>query len=328
MSHSIGAYSGALALILGTAVGCASSLPGVNLDRASSTTGRPVLDCGPPLSREEIYNALLRILELPSRESLLATSRVSIETNDCEYAIIIEDHDQVAGEPLYFSIDRAGKVTNPPACMWLGDLGNCSIPREAAPLPLSSLKEGCRIEKSWIGLDSLPWGAWLFCGEGQPVLIVEPLSLLGKVEIGSEEQALEFIRFFSSPPNHELFRLNGLAEFSTDPGYWGQNIVQVLGLGAEFHLPKITTTTSNRLCIDEQAAQRTCTLTTFAIRRVAVFFDGNVYDVLEELTEDGSYELREKQLLVRQISRFGLHHDPPSLPEPFFAPDAPPRSPQ
>lgn len=190
-----------------------------------------------------------------------------------------------------------------------------SSPDDAAEpkqLSLNPLRSDCILEKRWVGAAfDLPWGTWLRCGNGEPMLVTQPRNLLGKVAIDSPETALDFVRFFSSPYNHEMFRLNGMLEITSAPEYWGQNVVEATSLGGRFHPPKVTVATRSGSCFRPTGKVEPCEMEEFTINRLAAFYDNNIYEVVETVTEDGFYNLVSKDLVLEDLSQFGLLHLPP-----------------
>jgi hypothetical protein len=76
---------------------------------------------------------------------------------------------------------------------------------------LSSLSD-CALQRRWIGV----WqhhaeGVMLRSGE-HSFFVTRPDNLLGHVHIETPEQALEYVRFFSSADNYMLYDLNGMVE--------------------------------------------------------------------------------------------------------------------
>jgi hypothetical protein len=143
------------------------------------------------------------------------------------------------------------------------------------------------------------------------MLVTHPRNLLGKVRIRSKEEAIEFVRFFSSPYRHEMFDLDGLFEVTSSEEDWGQNIIKLTGLGDRFHPPDVTPRTHEGFCYDREGTFHECTITEYSIRRLAAFYDNNLYAVHEVVTSDGFYTLNSKELLLDDLSRFGLLHLPP-----------------
>lgn len=189
-----------------------------------------------------------------------------------------------------------------------------SVAKESSPehLSLSSLRPACRLERQWIGsVFDLPWGVWLRCDEGEPTLVTHPRNLLGKVQIESTDQALEFVRFFTSPYRHEMFDLDGSLEITASEDDWGQNILKLLPLKEKFHAPRVTSRSGQGLCVGPAGDVSPCDRTEYSIERIVVQYDNNVYEVLETVTEDGFYTLCSQRLILEDLSQFGLLHLPP-----------------
>ncbi|HSL84431.1 MAG TPA: hypothetical protein VLF66_16785, partial [Thermoanaerobaculia bacterium] len=70
--------------------------------------------CAQPLSRADILDVVLRVLELPSERSLLEIYEIDIQSQDCDYLFSAARRDLAAVEPVSLVIDRSGRVINPP----------------------------------------------------------------------------------------------------------------------------------------------------------------------------------------------------------------------
>lgn len=283
---------------------------------AASPAPPQASQCGPPLSREQLLGILVDLLEVPSKEQLLHDYEVSIEPQDCQSSVLLTLREPLAVEPLFFVIDSSGRVTNPPACWWLGDKANCKLELEGEPLSLGPLRSDCQIQKAWIGAEHLPWAAWLTCDGQDPRPLTHPLDLLGRVDIQDQDGALEVLRFFSSPSNCQLFPLNGMVDITLAAGPWKEKLLPELRDRGLFHQPQVHARSENAFCFSETGERYTCTRTIYVVRRLAAFYDGNVYDVVEELTEDGLYSLVSKELVLHDIGSLGVQHQPASLAAP------------
>jgi hypothetical protein len=188
------------------------------------------------------------------------------------------------------------------------EVAKSSATEEEVSLKLKVLEAPCELKKRWVGSAfSLPYGAWLDC-DGLPILIREPLNLLGHVNVRSPEAALEFVRFFTAPETYELFDLNGMVELRRDDAHWGGDIVEALGLQEVFFEPIVTEAARKGICIDERGRHSECKEKIFAIRRIVVTYDQNVYRVTEEVDQDGFYSLLSQEQLLEDVSKFGILH--------------------
>lgn len=303
-----------LALVLQTVTAGCSTAPSRKSPLAESQHESPTSDaCGPSLSPPDILATALKALEIPSERALRRDYEVSIEAQGCNYVFFAQRRDPVAVEPIRLVIDRTARIVNPPTCWWLGDLGNCPFPFGGDSIKLSPLVSDCTVQKSWSGLAQLPAAAWLVCGKGKPMLLTGPLNLLGKVQIRSAVQALQFIRFFSSPATHQLFSLDGMLELSASDDSPTRKLADILQDQGRFHEPRIRRQTRNSFCVDSHARQIPCTRTTYTIERLAVFYDGSVYDLTETVGEDGAYRLVTKDLVLEDVARFGFEHGPAAV---------------
>jgi hypothetical protein len=264
-------------------------------------------DCGPDLSREQILEIARRTAFPESDQSPEATFEdfeLTIWEEDCEYVFFAVLREPLAVEPVQLTIDRFGRVTSFAQCCWLGSCPELCF-EDTKELTLTSLRPECHIQQQ--AADAafhFPWSAWLMCDEGEAHLITHPLNLLGKVEIRSEGQALEFLRFFSSPQNHRMFSLGGLFELNTSADYWGQDLVEVLGLGDRFHSPTITSAEVEGFCHDAGGIPTPCMLTDYTIERFIISGDA-VYQVREQVTDQGLYRLSDMKLVLNDLGQFG-----------------------
>lgn len=200
----------------------------------------------------------------------------------------------------------------------------CSLPAAEPPasepggepgevLPLSSLQPSCRIWKRWVGSAMLlPWGAWLECGE-TGVLLTHPWNLLGNVDIRTPEQALEYVRFFSSKDSYQLFQLEGLVEIrrETSEKDWGQDIIARTGLKDRFHPPQVREITETTTCVDRLGKEKPCERKVFFIKRIVLLYDQNIYEIEEAVRQDGFYSVPSRHLLIKDVERFGFLHQGP-----------------
>ncbi len=77
---------------------------------------------------------------------------------------------------------------------------------------LSSLDPRCGLRTQYVGLPGLMRDALIMrCGNAE-VVIRGPNNMIGHVQIRTREQALEYLRFFSSPDTYGLFDLGGMVE--------------------------------------------------------------------------------------------------------------------
>src|ERR1051325_8390421 len=78
-------------------------------------------------------------------------------------------------------------------------------------LSLSSLTD-CSMNARWVGLwQKRPEGGMLHCGSSD-FLVLTPTNLFGHVRVQTPEQALEYVRFFSSAEHYNYFDLGGMVE--------------------------------------------------------------------------------------------------------------------
>ncbi len=159
-------------------------------------------------------------------------------------------------------------------------------------IDLSSLISGCKIEK---GLASRFPRMWLVC-EDVRMLVTHQLNLFGHVRVETTEQALEFVRLFTSKESYVSFNTSV---------HW----VEVLpdkqdGIFAlrkdEFQkfCPQVEVKSW-----DDSPKE----IQQFSITRCAVNVeDRGLYRIEEAVTRDGHYTLLSKELLFEKAEELGI----------------------
>lgn len=138
--------------------------------------------------------------------------------------------------------------------------------------------------------------AWLNCGCGD-FLVINPLNLVRRVKITSAERALEYVRFFTSPETYSLFELNGMVEIF--PGK--------LSTKSSFNI--VATDRFFRCCHEATAesAAPVLGMKVFYLKRAVVLIDQLVYEIVEEVREDGYYEELSRKR-VASAEELGISH--------------------
>lgn len=187
---------------------------------------------------------------------------------------------------------------------WMG--GQEPVGQRPSPkLNLASLDSGCTLTRAPVEpLDpkSGTWlapghtAAWLNCGCGD-FLVNNPLNLVRRVKITSAERALEYVRFFTSPGTFALFDLNGMVEIF--PGK----------VSDDSPLNIVAKDRFTRCCqgATVESAAPVLGMKAFYVKRTVVLIDQLVYEIVEEVREDGYYE----QLSRKQVSsaeELGISH--------------------
>jgi hypothetical protein len=178
-------------------------------------------------------------------------------------------------------------------------------PRPTDELRLSVLRAGCSVKrklvdpadpKSGVWVAPGNYGAWLNCGCGD-FLILVPSNLMEHVRIDSAVKALEFVRFFTEPAAYELFDLGGMVEvLSGDPKPGGPFNVSPRDL-------------FRRYCREPtvDVGEPLLGLRVYYVTRPVVLLDQRVYEVKEQVREDGYYfELSRRE--VASAEDLGVVH--------------------
>jgi hypothetical protein len=195
-------------------------------------------------------------------------------------------------------------------------LGAClAVLREAGgagpheeQLPLSSLDEGCSLQKRWIGIwPRQQYGVMLRCN-GVDFFMTHVNNLLGHVHVRTAEQALEYARLMSSAETYTLFSFDGMLEVVPQASghespsvnsvpskvfrQWKLTSPRVLDRGSNPCKP-----TLDLVCGKE-----------FEVTRTVVLWDQRVYEVVESVRERGFYYIVAKKVLLKDATRIGISH--------------------
>jgi hypothetical protein len=161
---------------------------------------------------------------------------------------------------------------------------------------LGPLKPGCRIEvRPTGGGTAVSTGAWLLCGEDSwGLLLAHPLNLVGRVEITTGAQALEYIRLFTSSRWHGLFP--------------ALKIIEVMPAESD-GIYTIEAAKFRKHCREAVVAELPAAdgKKAFQVTRTAVSLDDiNLYEVIETVSETGYYELVTKRLVFKDATKLGM----------------------
>jgi len=167
---------------------------------------------------------------------------------------------------------------------------------ETSVLHLSSLNPSCKLEKRWVGtVPVLTWGIWLQCN-GVDMLVVHPWNLISKVRIDSADEALEFVRFFSSEETFASVQLGGLLEVGK-VNEWCPSLRAALDQTGSL-LPKVE-------AHEGRGDAR------YYVTRVVVAYDQKVYEITETLRKDGFYSELRRVTILEDVRKLGCLHDAP-----------------
>lgn len=165
-----------------------------------------------------------------------------------------------------------------------------------APPPLSSLPNGCRLKLS----DSEGGHPilWLHCTACRFALL-GLASLEGQVVVRTPEQALEFLRLFSSPNTWYLSSLEQMVEVT---------------VGAKADRPRFLVPVQQfaKCCVPATATVKVSPpgVRQFTVRRTIVERDFHVYAIEQIVEENGRVQLTEKTLLNQDGRLLGAFWDP------------------
>lgn len=172
----------------------------------------------------------------------------------------------------------------------------------AVPIPLSTLTSECRIARSPVNrFGASQTAAVIDCG-CYPHVITSPVSLEGLVDIRTGDNALEFVRVFSSIHTFDLFEMGGVVEIAgfgesnyTEDGRFLIDDEFKPTFGRQFRPPTVIEET--------QFGEKR-----FRIQRVVAGTDGKVYELDEYVSQAGVYRVLKRRLLLSAAAKIGILH--------------------
>jgi hypothetical protein len=169
--------------------------------------------------------------------------------------------------------------------------------------PLSSLDAGCRLRDQYVGLPGVLREALVMrCGNAEFV-VREPDNMIGHVHIRTPAQALEFVRFFSSPDSYGYFSLGGMVEVvpSTDEGEFNGVPPAVF---ARYFKPASVTEHDSSCRFDGALDCGRC----FEIERPVVLLDKRVLEFGQWVCESGLTLDLERKVVIENAETIGILH--------------------
>lgn|SRR5579863_974105 len=166
-------------------------------------------------------------------------------------------------------------------------------------LALSTLDPGCLLQVAETATDPIRSEAVFLACKGNRTLVVSPENLYGKVRIQSAEQALEYVRLFTTPRTYRYFDLGGMVEVvEGDPGPQADfNVVGKDIFAAKLVKARAWVTTTWQGQKPE-----------FIVQRTVVFLDQSVCEVTEQVGVDGGYYLANKRVIFSDATKIGIVH--------------------
>jgi hypothetical protein len=124
------------------------------------------------------------------------------------------------------------------------------------------------------------------------------------VHIETPEQALEYVRFFSSADNYMLYDLNGMVEVvpTTKPSE-SFNMIPETTFSRWKLAPAVARVIRDQPCSVD--LELVCGKE-FLVTRTVVFPDQKVYKVTESVRERGLYSVVSKTLLIKDADKIGI----------------------
>ena len=173
-------------------------------------------------------------------------------------------------------------------------------------LPLPVLRH-CALRTRWIGFwPRMPEGVMLTCNCAE-TLVLQPNNLLGHVRITTGDEALAYVRFFTSPDTYRFFQMQGMVELvegDPDDADAPFNVVEPKVFRRRLRRAQVRQT-DVREC---RAGVELACGKEFEIKRTVVLLDQRVYEVTEYVYESGFYVFLSKRLLLKDASKIGVIH--------------------
>jgi hypothetical protein len=171
---------------------------------------------------------------------------------------------------------------------------------------LSSLLPGCSLDKRWIGLFQIKPEAMFLTCDGVSTLVTDPNNFTGHVRITTPAQALEYVRFFSSPDTYEVFELKGMVELV--PGKVTEdspfNVVDERIFAKSLRMPAVEAQKPDPC---RPTLELLCGAS-FHVTRDVVMPDRKIYRVIEHVYESGLYTNTWRKLLYRDAEKLGVYY--------------------
>ena len=165
---------------------------------------------------------------------------------------------------------------------------------------LSSLHPNCRLKiRPFDVWQVLPKALWLVCNSDD-FLVIHPNNLIGHVEIATKDQALEYVRFFTSADSYRLFYLDGMVELM--PGHREH--------GRDFNLvdEKVYFKYFKHNAEIKEGSSSGNGLKEFYIQRTVIYLDQRVVRISEVVRQDGFYDVISEAILYENAGKLGIYH--------------------
>jgi hypothetical protein len=183
--------------------------------------------------------------------------------------------------------------------LWSAHMGHGALQPAETHVPLSALMPDCSLSRDAIA-EHVPVGRpdalWLTCS-GVKFVVVHPDNLVGKVDIRSPNQAVQFVRLFTSLPTFASVRLGGCVELADtgDPSLF--YVVE----------PRTFNRYLKNAQVEQQGQQATKDLS-FIIKRPVVCPDQKVYVWEEQVESDGLYFQLSQKVVLKSARNLGITH--------------------
>ena len=165
----------------------------------------------------------------------------------------------------------------------------------ASPLPkVPILSRGCT-SFAVRTISPAEEGLFVHCGNTD-FRIYHPKNLQGLTEISNSEEALRFVRFFTSRQTFFLVGLGGDVE------------VLPAGQSADLCCYSAQKPHAGLAAAEIQRLENPVEGKVFVIRRNVVGLDQAIYQVRERVTEFGNYDQTRRDLILRDASKLGIVH--------------------
>jgi hypothetical protein len=163
--------------------------------------------------------------------------------------------------------------------------------------PLRLIEPACTFDPRTIGLSER--ALFLKCGSVS-VRLYHPKNLIGLVHLGSEEAALQYVRFFTSTETFHFFGLHGFVEVlpSRTKAVPGRLFYVVPDSVFNKHLSDVEVS-SREDSLDGMV---------FTISRPVVALDNRIYRITERVTRGGNYDMIARSLVANDASLLGIAH--------------------
>jgi hypothetical protein len=176
------------------------------------------------------------------------------------------------------------------------------LPGQSRVPQLSFLDPRCSLRAQYVGFGSTREILIMRCGNAEFV-VRDPNNFVGHVRITTTQEALEYLRFFSSPETYGLFELGGMVEIVPSKNPEGFNEIDPATFNRYFKESSVKVYDTKCRWSGDLECPR-C----FTVERPVVFLDERVLELTQEVCENGYTHTVGNVLVLQNAESIGILH--------------------